>query len=204
MSVFLHHGNNMPSLGKDLLEEIFLHLDAPSILSCRATCRYWHQKLTSYEFLLALAQRWLARGSHIILHFGFSPTEQLSVEWIMKIDPFTGEAFPFHFPFTITQRGWFDIIGVENGLFYLRYCEDGRESQITVWNPATGQRQELDDPLQHHCADCAYYYALAYFPASAKYAVVHISNDHDNNAPAMELCIGSPMVAMEKVKSLYT
>ncbi|MED6121416.1 hypothetical protein PIB30_029903 [Stylosanthes scabra] len=183
MDGLLLSGNHLRCLPEELVIEIFLHLDAPSILACRATCRYWRQKLSSYEFLLEVTKRWLARGSHIIIHFGYSLTEHLSVDWIMKIDPVTGELFPFQFPFGITQRGWFDVIGVENGLFCLRFCQDGRESLIMVWNPATGQHRYMQDPLHHRCPDCPYHYALAFFPASTEYAVLYISKEHDDNAP---------------------
>ncbi|MED6146186.1 hypothetical protein PIB30_032224 [Stylosanthes scabra] len=183
MSGRLPNASQMHVLPEELLVEIFLHLDAAGILACRATCRYWRHKLSSYEFLLQLAKKWLAKESHIFIHFGYSLAEQLSVDWIMNLDPLTGQVFQFQFPFSLTQRGWFDLIGVDNGLFYVRYCEDGGESVITIWNPATGQRVEMEDPLQHHCPDCQYQYALVFFPASDEYAVLHISKEHDDSGP---------------------
>ncbi|MED6210653.1 hypothetical protein PIB30_066212 [Stylosanthes scabra] len=149
MSGLLPGGSQMPFLPDEVMIDIFNRLDAAAILACRSTCRHWRQMLTSYEFIVEVAKQWLARGSYLFVHFGFSLTEELSVDWMMKMDSITGEMV----------------------------------AQVRLqWNPATGQRLQLDDPLQHHCTECPYHYALVYYPASVEYAVLHISKEHEDNA----------------------
>ncbi|MED6123532.1 hypothetical protein PIB30_049990 [Stylosanthes scabra] len=172
----------MPFLPEEVMLNIFLCLDAATILACRSTCHYWQNKLSSYEFLVEVSRRLLARGSHLFVHFGYSITEELSVDWITKMDPVMGEVFAFQFPFTLNPEGWFHIIGVQNGLFCVRFSEDGGASSIIVWNPATSQIRAMDDPLQQHYTDCVYHYALSFFPASVDYAILHISGHHEENA----------------------
>ncbi|MED6214954.1 hypothetical protein PIB30_108434, partial [Stylosanthes scabra] len=110
-------------------------------------------------------------------------TEHISIDWILKLDAISGEVIPFQFPFSFTYEGWFDIIGIENGVFCIRYSEDGSPNRLAIWNPLTNRGHSFHDPLQQHCNDCAYLYAFAYFPNTLQYAVLHISNadeDADN------------------------
>ncbi|MED6117583.1 hypothetical protein PIB30_111327, partial [Stylosanthes scabra] len=132
---------------------------------------------------MELAKKWYARGSFIFAHLGYSMTEHISVDWILKLDDISGEVIPFQFPFSFTYEGWFDIIGIENGVFCIRYSEDGSPSRLAIWNPLTNRGHSFHDPLQRHCNDCAYLYAFAYFPNTLQYVVLHISNadeDADN------------------------
>ncbi|MED6117810.1 hypothetical protein PIB30_113334, partial [Stylosanthes scabra] len=94
----------IPFLPDEIVMNILLRLDALSILACRSTCRHWRQKLSSYEFLMELAKKWYARGSFIFAHFGYSMTEHISVDWILKLDAISGEVIPFQFPFSFTYE----------------------------------------------------------------------------------------------------
>ncbi|MED6199313.1 hypothetical protein PIB30_074812 [Stylosanthes scabra] len=106
--------------------------------------------------------------------------EHISINWILKMDAVTGEAIPFQFPFALTYEGWLDIIGIENGVFCIRYFEDRSPSRLASWNPLTNRGQSFHDPLQQHCNGCAYLYAFAYFPDSVQYILLHISNTDEN------------------------
>ncbi|KAL1321498.1 hypothetical protein AAHE18_14G131400 [Arachis hypogaea] len=92
----------------------------------------------------------------------------------MKI---AGETGYLNLPFLLTQHGWFQFIGVEMGVFCIRYSSLERRSHLVIWNPLIQMPRVLDYPLQRSSSEGSFTYAFAHFPNSVHYAILHVFKD---------------------------
>ncbi|KAL4314620.1 hypothetical protein AHAS_Ahas15G0103300 [Arachis hypogaea] len=162
----------LPDLPDEVMLDIFHRADASTILNARSTCRSWRVKLSSYDFVTTLAQRWKHHGCSLLMHFCYPSSLMNSVDWVMRMDASSGYTMPFHFPFLLTYEGWFHIIGVENGILCKRYSSMGKNSYLLSWNPL----------------DLVYLYALVYFPSTLDYAILYIFKQ-TSESPSSSLSI---------------
>ncbi|RYR47898.1 uncharacterized protein LOC110265136 [Arachis ipaensis] len=171
----------VPQLPDEVISEIFYLCDTLTIVSFSATCRYWRQRITSFDFLSQISKIWKMRGCSLFTHFGFASPVITSVDWIMKIDAVTGETGYLNLPFLLTQHGWFQLIRVEMGVFCIRYSSLGRRSHLVIWNPLIQMPRVLDDPLQRSSCEGSFTYAFAHFPNSVHYAILHVFKDEPDS-----------------------
>ncbi|MED6133075.1 hypothetical protein PIB30_024908 [Stylosanthes scabra] len=164
----------VPDLPDEVIFVIFSMCDPLTIQAAKSTSRYWKEKLSSYEFVSTISEKLIPLGCSIYAHFGFARTNMATSDWVMKMDPLTGEQSEFLLPFLVINRGWYRIVGVDNGVFCVRYSSFGISSHLLVWNPTTYSSRVIPDPPRHYCKDCSYLYSFAHFPNSINYAVVHI------------------------------
>ncbi|MED6218303.1 hypothetical protein PIB30_025535 [Stylosanthes scabra] len=129
-------------------------------------------------------------GCSIYAHFGFVRPNMGTSDWVMKMDPLTGEQNDFLLPFIVINRGWYRIVGVDNGVFCVRYSSLGLSSHLLIWNPTTYSSRVIPDPPRHHCKDYSYLYSFAHFPNNVNYAVVHIFKQRPDT-PSWRLAIYS-------------
>ncbi|MED6186648.1 hypothetical protein PIB30_068755 [Stylosanthes scabra] len=106
----------------------------------------------------------------------------------MKLNSSTGETAEFTLPFLLNHDAWFEILGVENGVFSVRYCCLGSERFLLTWNPTTGIFNRIADPLEFHEGEPAFLYAFAFYPNSVHYAILHVFYE-DYESPACVLTI---------------
>ncbi|MED6191755.1 hypothetical protein PIB30_003558 [Stylosanthes scabra] len=99
----------------------------------------------------------------------------------MKLETKTGESSDFYLPFLLSHEGWVQIIGVENGVFCLRYCPIGRKVFLRVWNPATREIRKLSSPAMHAPGFCSCVYAFCYYAKSIHYGVAHFFKEHETS-----------------------
>ncbi|KAL4276463.1 hypothetical protein AHAS_Ahas20G0209700 [Arachis hypogaea] len=171
----------VPQLHDEVINEILYLCDALTIVSFSATCRYWRQRITSFDFLNQISKIWKRRGCSLFIHFGFASPIITSVDWIMKIDAVTGETGYLNLPFLLTQHGWFQLIRVEMGVFCIRYSSLGRRSYLVIWNPLIQIPRVLDDPLQLSSCEGSFTYAFAHFSNSVHYSILHIFEDEPDS-----------------------
>ncbi|KAL4397312.1 hypothetical protein AHAS_Ahas01G0179300 [Arachis hypogaea] len=103
----------VPQLPDEVIREILYLCDALTIVSFSATCRYWRQRLTSFDFLTQIPKIWKRRGCSLFNHFGFASPMSNSVDWTMTIDAVIRETGYLNLPFHLTQHGSFHLIGIE-------------------------------------------------------------------------------------------
>ncbi|MED6176865.1 hypothetical protein PIB30_092405 [Stylosanthes scabra] len=154
----------IPYIPDEICHEIFKRCDPKTLRNVRATSRYWRQTLSSYEFVSEVSAPWKSKGCSLISHFGFNNTLNSSNDWVMNMDPVYGEGIKLQLPILTPGKGWFRIIGVENGIFLFRFCSTGHTSYLLAWNPAIGSTKLIPDPPRHYCSKCAFLYTFAYFP----------------------------------------
>ncbi|MED6208416.1 hypothetical protein PIB30_044844 [Stylosanthes scabra] len=164
----------VPDLPNEVPFVIFSMCDPLTIQATRSTSRYWKEKLSSYEFVSTISEKLNPLGCSIYAHFGFIGKNMAISDWVMKMDPLTGEQSEFLLQFLVINRGWYQIVGVDSGVFCVRYSSFGISSHLLVWNPTTFSSRIIPDPPRHYCKDYSYLYSFTHFPNSVNYAVVHI------------------------------
>ncbi|MED6182607.1 hypothetical protein PIB30_030087 [Stylosanthes scabra] len=178
----------IPQLLDDLMCEIFERCNGLTIQNVRHTCRHWRQLAGSYEFAARVSNRCRSRGCYLFAHFGYLFSWTTALDWIMKLDSRTGETSEFTLPFLFNHDGWFEILGVEQGVFCIRYCCLGSERFLLTWNPSTGIFHRINDPTDLHEGEPAFLYAFAFYPKSTHYAIIHVFYE-DYESPACVLTI---------------
>ncbi|MED6143442.1 hypothetical protein PIB30_006394 [Stylosanthes scabra] len=154
--------------------EIFKRCDAKTLDNVRATSRFWKQTLNSYEFVSEVSEAWKSKGCSFIAHFGFNNKLNSSMDSVMNMDDVYGIASKIELPILTPGNGWYQIIGLENGIFCFHFCSVGHRSYLLAWNPAAGSTKLIPDPPKHYCTKCAFLYTFAYFPNSLHYGIVHL------------------------------
>ncbi|MED6203669.1 hypothetical protein PIB30_001364 [Stylosanthes scabra] len=168
--------------------EIFERCNGLTIQNVRRTCRHWSRILGSHNFVTRVCTRWSSRGCFLFAHFGYSFTWTTSLDWIMKLDSRTGKVTEFTLSFLINHDGWFEVVGVENGVFCVRYCCLGSERFLLIWNPATGMFSKVKDPFDLYNGEPSFLYAFVHYPDSLDYAIIHVFYE-DYESPACTLAI---------------
>ncbi|MED6195903.1 hypothetical protein PIB30_042228 [Stylosanthes scabra] len=164
----------LPELPDDILFNIFLHCDARTLIRVQVTNHFWMESLSTHEFVAKIEKRWRKRGCTLFGHFGHSDESRRSADWIIKMSSHTGQRFPATLPFLMTQQGWFDIVGVDNGVFCMRYSCVGAMSHLVAWNPISHRRFVITDPIHGIADETSFLFAFLYYPETVNYAVVSI------------------------------
>ncbi|RYR35224.1 hypothetical protein Ahy_A10g050366 [Arachis hypogaea] len=94
----------------------------------------------------------------------------------------TGETSPLHFPFLLTAEGWFQIVGVENGIVCIRYSSMGNKSYLLTWNPISRYSKIISDPNKHYCEGCVFLYSFLYYPNTLDYALLHVYMENPDSS----------------------
>ncbi|MED6217505.1 hypothetical protein PIB30_018315 [Stylosanthes scabra] len=74
----------------------------------------------------------------------------------------------------MTQRGWFDVVGIDKGVFCMRFSSVGDVSNLVAWNPISRRKHVITDPIHGIADGSSFLFAFLYFPESVNYAVVSI------------------------------
>ncbi|MED6143693.1 hypothetical protein PIB30_008335 [Stylosanthes scabra] len=164
----------MPKLPDDLLFRIFIHCDAKTLIRVQATNHFWMESLSTQEFVAEIENCWRKRGCSLFGHFGHNDESRRSSDWIIKMSSHTGQRFPATLPFLMTQQGWFDVVGIDKGVFYMRYSSVGVVSNLVAWNPISRRKFVISDHIHEIGDETSFLLAFLYFPKTVNYAVVSI------------------------------
>ncbi|MED6157732.1 hypothetical protein PIB30_026128 [Stylosanthes scabra] len=106
-------------------------------------------KLTAPDFIKQISKRWEGRGCMLFCHFGNSIASSTSLDWTIKVDAKTGEASTMRVPVGMSFEGWFQVIGVDKGVFCLKFSSSQLEGGdfLVTWNPTMRTRRPIDDPV---------------------------------------------------------
>ncbi|RYR29690.1 hypothetical protein Ahy_B01g054156 [Arachis hypogaea] len=135
-----------------------------------------------------VAERWKHHGCSLMLHFCYPSSLLKSLDWVMRMDSSSGYTIAFHFPFLLTYEGWFQIIGVQNGIFCIRYSSMGWKSYLLAWNPVTRRSKIIQDYVYVYKPDMVYLYAFLYYPYTLHYAILHVFK-HSSESTTFTLAI---------------
>ncbi|RYR03790.1 hypothetical protein Ahy_B06g083108 isoform A [Arachis hypogaea] len=142
-----------PNLPMEIMLKIFYLCDVSTILNTQATCRFWRKNLSSYAFLEEIARRCKSKSCSLFAHFGYSFDWTKSLDWVMNMSALTGETSPLYFPFLLTTKGWFQIVGVENGIVCIRYSSIGNKRYLLTWNPISRYSKIISNPNKYYCEE---------------------------------------------------
>ncbi|MED6172337.1 hypothetical protein PIB30_049124 [Stylosanthes scabra] len=77
-------------------------------------------------------------------------------------------------PFTISDFGWWNFVGTDNGIVCMRYSLDGAPSQMMLWNPLTNRTRRINDPGQATGLHAVCSFSFGYnMPRTDQYFVIH-------------------------------
>ncbi|RYR39384.1 hypothetical protein Ahy_A09g044900 [Arachis hypogaea] len=133
-----------------------------------------HFKWWNSHFVQEIIRRWKSKDCSLFAHFGYFFDWTKSIDWVMNMSALTGETSPLHFPFLLTTEGWFQIVGVENGINCIRYSSMGNKSYLLTWNPIFRYSKIIYDPNKHYCEGCPFLYSFMYYPNMLDYALLHV------------------------------
>ncbi|MED6110056.1 hypothetical protein PIB30_039402, partial [Stylosanthes scabra] len=165
---------SVPELPTEIMLKIFLLCDAKTLVRVQCTSHYWMETLASYEFVNELDDIWRNQGFSIFGHFGYSDNSRRTLDWIIKFNSNSGQRFPAVLPFDLGSRGWFDIIGIQKGVFCFRFSRTGEFSTLLIWNPMTQHQFWVADPIQLIADDSSFLFSFLYFPGTLNYSIVSI------------------------------
>ncbi|MED6187752.1 hypothetical protein PIB30_079441 [Stylosanthes scabra] len=116
---------SVPELPYELMIKILLLCDAKTLLRVQATSHLWMETLSSYHFVHDIESIWRRKGCSLFAHFGYADTSRRSSDWVIKLSSDSGHKFPSVLLFAISNRGWFDVVGVDKGVFCFRLSRTG-------------------------------------------------------------------------------
>ncbi|MED6133495.1 hypothetical protein PIB30_028676 [Stylosanthes scabra] len=154
--------SSVPELPYELMFKIFLCCDAKTLVRVQATSHLWKDTLNSYEFVSEIAVMWRNKGCSLFGHFE------------------TGQRFPSVLPFVVANEGWFDIVGIDNGVFCFRLSKTGDVSNLVIWNPLSRRQCVLDDPITGIADESTFLFSFLYYPRTINYSIMAIFLDRDD------------------------
>ncbi|MED6152507.1 hypothetical protein PIB30_092781 [Stylosanthes scabra] len=160
------------SLPNDLIIEVFLRTDLPTVARCRCISRYWRDILQSDAFLSQYSQVCYAMQPSLLLHVWFSQWNGNS-ESLFRICSSSGKRL--YFPPLPNIRSCVDvsIVGNQHGNLCISYINEAGKLELLVWNVLTGAKRLIPGPPNDGFPVFLPTLSFAHIPGFVHYSIVH-------------------------------
>ncbi|MED6210734.1 hypothetical protein PIB30_066903 [Stylosanthes scabra] len=165
---------SIPELPYELMSKIFLFCDAKTLVRVQATSHLWKDTLNSYEFVKEIAAVWRSKGCSLFGHFCYKEQTRRSLDWVIRMSSETGQRFPSALPFVVGNKGWFDIVGIDNGVFCFRLSKTRDVSNLVIWNSMSRRQFVLDDPITGIADESTFLFSFLYYQNTINHSIVAI------------------------------
>ncbi|MED6206262.1 hypothetical protein PIB30_024988 [Stylosanthes scabra] len=132
------------------------------------------ENLASYEFVEELSTIWRSQRCSLLGHFGYIDNSRRIEDWVIKFSPSSGQRFLVVLPFEFGNQGWFDIVGIDKGVFCLRLSKTGEVIKLVMWNPITQRQYHIEDPLQPNMKETTLLFSFLFLPQTVNYTILSI------------------------------